>query len=120
MSWQAAAASLSAQVPDARLCFAFASEEQGDLLSGLRVDLLYVFGPERHTGLLHWRDEASWFEGETFVVTRHGTPVARIVPNNDVEAGVRPARRPARFSVADLVHIDESIAEILTDLREDR
>lgn len=59
-------------------------------------------------------------EGETFVVTRHGTPVARIVPNNDVEAGVRPARRPARFSVADLVHIDESIAEILTDLREDR
>ena len=77
--WRDAAASLPARVPGARVCFAFVSEEAGDLLSGPRVDLLYVFGPERHTGLLHWNDEASWYEGETFVVAMELSKYCRLV-----------------------------------------
>lgn len=60
--------------------------------------------------------------GETYVVTRRGVPVARIVPFS--EPGglriMRPARRAARFSEGELVEASESISDILDDLRGDR
>lgn len=62
-------------------------------------------------------------EGETFVVTRRGVPVARIVPYSGTESGLRidrPARKRTRFSDRDLVESTETIAEILDDLRGDR
>lgn len=58
--------------------------------------------------------------GHSFVVTRRGTPVARIVPLADAPLGYRPARRPPRFTQADLLSADTSSAEVLDDLRAER
>ena len=61
-------------------------------------------------------------EGETYVVTRRGVPVARIVPY--VEAGGlridRPARNRTPFSEIKRVEVSESISDMLDDLRGDR
>jgi prevent-host-death family protein len=64
--------------------------------------------------------------GESYVVTRRGVPVARLVPLDDsgtAEPGL-PLARPAGpwrpFSDRPRVLIDESIEEILDDLRADR
>ncbi len=60
--------------------------------------------------------------GETYVVTRRGVPVARIVPYTE-PGGLRierPARRPARFTEQELVESTESISDILDDLRGER
>ncbi len=61
-------------------------------------------------------------EGETYVVTRHGVPIARIVPYSepsDLEID-RPASRWT--SLADFPRITSSVSseEILADLRDDR
>ncbi len=58
--------------------------------------------------------------GQTFVVTRRGTPVARIVPLTEASLAYRPARRPPRFSTADLVPIDTTTEELLDELRAER
>lgn len=61
--------------------------------------------------------------GETYTVTRRGVPIARIVPYNADQSGLRidrPATRPARFSMSDLVRSEISSEEILADLRDDR
>lgn len=34
----------------------------------VRVDILYTYPSETHTGLMHWHDECSWYVGDTFVV----------------------------------------------------
>lgn len=64
--------------------------------------------------------------GESYVVTRRGVPVARLVPLDDgatPEPGL-PLARPAGpwrpFSDRPLVRVAESIEEILDDLRADR
>ncbi len=59
-------------------------------------------------------------DGETFVVTRRGTPVARIMPLTEGHLAYRPARRPARFSTQDLVSIDTTTEELLDELRAER
>ncbi|MFT4188331.1 MAG: type II toxin-antitoxin system prevent-host-death family antitoxin [Aeromicrobium sp.] len=59
--------------------------------------------------------------GASFTITRHGTPVARIVPYEPESLpALRPARQPAVFSVDDLVASDISSEEILADLRDER
>lgn len=58
--------------------------------------------------------------GQTFVVTRRGSPVARIVPLSEGPLAHRSARRPPRFSVADLVPIDTPTADLLDELRAER
>lgn len=58
--------------------------------------------------------------GEAIVVTRRGVPVARVVPLDAEPLGYRPARRPARFSVADLVYTEDSTEVVLDDLRAER
>ncbi len=58
--------------------------------------------------------------GHTMVVTRRGTPVARITPLDQPAPGHRPARLPAEFSLADLLEPDVSSEELLADLRDDR
>jgi prevent-host-death family protein len=59
-------------------------------------------------------------EGQSFTVTRRGTPVARIVPYGSDAARSRPARRPAIFSFAELVRASSSSEEILAELRDER
>jgi prevent-host-death family protein len=59
--------------------------------------------------------------GETYVVTRRGVPVARIVPISEPELRIdRPAKKRYRFAERTLVESSVSIAEILDDLRGDR
>lgn len=65
--------------------------------------------------------------GQEFVVTRRGVPTARIVPlgatNEPDSAGAlpcRPARRPAVFSLEELVSSPVPTAQILEDLRAER
>jgi prevent-host-death family protein len=58
--------------------------------------------------------------GGEFTITRHGTPVARLVPLDPEPDGCRPARREPRFSVADLVSSTVSSEQLLADLRGDR
>lgn len=60
--------------------------------------------------------------GESFVVTRRGVPVARLVP---VQGGgdlriVRPARVRRRWTEFERVQLDVPTSEILDDLRSDR
>jgi len=33
-----------------------------------RVDILYTYPTEQHTGLLHWVDERSWYVGDVLIV----------------------------------------------------
>lgn len=58
--------------------------------------------------------------GESFTVTRRGAAVARIVPLDQEQRGYRPPRRPAWFSVEELMDADVSSEELLDELREDR
>lgn len=61
-------------------------------------------------------------EGETYVVTRRGVPIARIVPYVE-ESGLRidrPARVRGRFSDIERVTVSESIEDMLDELRGDR
>ncbi|WP_344196808.1 type II toxin-antitoxin system prevent-host-death family antitoxin [Aeromicrobium alkaliterrae] len=60
--------------------------------------------------------------GESFVVTRRGVPVARLVPWT-AEADLtldRPARRRGAFADRARVRLAESTDEVLDDLRGDR
>ena len=60
--------------------------------------------------------------GETFIVTRNGTPVARVVPVGS-ETGlriVRPAKKRLDPYALRRVKSDVSTAEVLDDLRGDR
>lgn len=59
-------------------------------------------------------------QGQEFTVTRRGAPVARLVPYRDTAVGCRRARRPAVFSVTELVQSTVSSDEILADLRDER
>ena len=62
-------------------------------------------------------------QGETFVVTRRGVPVARIVPYTDGSPGLpigRPARSRAPLSEIPRVTSSVTSEEILADLRDDR
>lgn len=61
--------------------------------------------------------------GESFTVTNHGRPVARLVPVSDDELPPLASRPPLTrggFLEFEPVVIDESIEEILDDLRGDR
>ncbi|HMR50026.1 MAG TPA: type II toxin-antitoxin system prevent-host-death family antitoxin [Arachnia sp.] len=58
--------------------------------------------------------------GESFTVTRRGAPVARIVPIDQEQRGYRAPRRPAWFSVDELVDAEVSSAVLLDDIRADR
>ena len=62
-------------------------------------------------------------DGETYVVTRRGVPIARIVPYRGTESGLpidRPARRRTGFAGIQRVTATESIQDMLDDLRGDR
>lgn len=61
-------------------------------------------------------------DGETYVVTRRGVPIARIVPCTE-SGGLRierPARTRTPFSDRQLVESTTPISEILDDLRGER
>lgn len=55
--------------------------------------------------------------GESFTVTRRGVPVARIVPLGQESRGYRPPRRPARFSLDELVQAEVSSEEVIDESR---
>ena len=59
--------------------------------------------------------------GETFVVTRHGKPVARVVPAGDPELPLasEPTVRGG-FSSLPRVTLEVSTSEVLDDLRGER
>jgi prevent-host-death family protein len=60
--------------------------------------------------------------GESYVVTNHGRPVARLVPISD-ELGLpvsKPATRRLDLAWIDPVTLDISTEELLEGLREDR
>ncbi|MDF1488360.1 type II toxin-antitoxin system Phd/YefM family antitoxin [Tessaracoccus caeni] len=58
--------------------------------------------------------------GESFTVTRRGVPVARLVPLDREPRGYRAPRRPAWFSVDELVDADVSVRVLVDEVREDR
>lgn len=60
---------LHEQLPNATARFVFCrppspASDFGDV----RVDVLYTYSSETHTGLLHWHDELSWYVDDVFVV----------------------------------------------------
>jgi len=59
---------LRERLPDATLRYAFVQQERWLGHEAERVDLLYTFPSIKHTGLLHFVDELSWYEGDTFIV----------------------------------------------------
>ena len=61
-------------------------------------------------------------QGETYTVTRHGVPVARLVPFTD-EPDLRcdrPAKKKATPPALTRVRLERTTEELLTDLRGDR
>lgn len=58
--------------------------------------------------------------GESLVITRRGTPVAKLVPLADAAAPVRSARRPVQFAMDELVVSSVNSAELLAELRTER
>lgn len=68
MSTAARTLALPKPLADARVRFVFETPKDLEPFSTPRVDILYTYSSERHTGLLHWVDELSWFEGGTFFV----------------------------------------------------
>lgn len=61
-------------------------------------------------------------DGETYMVTRRGVPVARLVPlseGTDLRCD-RPAKRRPTYSTQTRVRISTSTRELLDDLRGDR
>lgn len=68
MSWQEALQELDAQLPGATARYGF-FRKQGDAhFAEPRVDILYTYPSQQHTGLLHWVDERAWYVGEVWVV----------------------------------------------------
>ncbi|GAA4683166.1 type II toxin-antitoxin system prevent-host-death family antitoxin [Nocardioides nanhaiensis] len=60
--------------------------------------------------------------GESFVVTRRGVPVARLVPiaaSSDLRCD-RPARQLPRYAERPRVRADEATADVLEDMRGER
>jgi prevent-host-death family protein len=60
--------------------------------------------------------------GETYMVTRRGVPVARLVPlseGTDLRCD-RPAKRRPTYSTQTRVRISTSTSDLLDDLRGDR
>ena len=60
--------------------------------------------------------------GETFTVTRHGVPVARLIPLNS-QADLtcdRPAKQRPRYATQERVVPSRRTADLLDDLRGDR
>jgi len=61
-------------------------------------------------------------QGETYTVTRHGVPVARLVPftgEPDLRCD-RPAKKAATGLALKRVRTQQKTADLLTDLRGDR
>lgn len=59
-------------------------------------------------------------EGESYVVTRRGVPVAVIGPLRETELKSRPAKKRNRISDLPRVHSSLTSSEVLDDLRGDR
>lgn len=66
------------RLPQATVRFAFIREETGPVFLGKRLDLLYTFPAEQHTGLLHWVDELSWYEGDLFITAMELSKFCRL------------------------------------------
>lgn len=79
MNGEASVALLHQHLPDARARFVFESRESSSLFSGQRVDILYVFPPETHAGLLHWVDERTWHEDQRFYVAMELSKFCRLL-----------------------------------------
>lgn len=62
--------------------------------------------------------------GETFVVTKHRHPVAKLVPVDTTPVQIIPARNPGGVRIADLPDWPrksrEQIESVLADMEEDR
>jgi prevent-host-death family protein len=61
--------------------------------------------------------------GESFTITNNGEPVAMLVPLGTPHPGLpvsRPRRRKGGFSELPLYESDETVQEIIDDLRGDR
>ncbi|CAN5675451.1 hypothetical protein BH24ACT11_BH24ACT11_08550 [soil metagenome] len=61
-------------------------------------------------------------EGESYTITRHGVPVARLVPatdGTDLRCD-RPAKRRPKYAVQQRVKAVIPTADLLNDLRGDR
>ncbi len=63
-----AIAAFDARLPDATVQFAFWHADVVPDFDDARLNLLYTYPNERHTGLLHWTDELAWYEQDLFVV----------------------------------------------------
>lgn len=61
-------------------------------------------------------------QGETYMITRRGVPVARLVPLSEVTdlRCDRPAKRRPTYSTQSRVRISSATNELLEDLRGDR
>ena len=58
--------------------------------------------------------------GDSYTVTRRGTPIASLVPLDSAQPRFIPARKPADFDVAKLKPAAESSGELLEGLRDER
>jgi prevent-host-death family protein len=61
-------------------------------------------------------------QGETYTVTRHGVPVARLVPLSDATdlRCDRPAKKRPSYATQARVRISTPTSDLLDDLRGDR
>jgi prevent-host-death family protein len=61
-------------------------------------------------------------QGESFTVTRHGAPVARLVPfTSDLDLRCdRPASKKPAYGALQRVHLQKSTDKLLLELRGDR
>lgn len=79
MSWNSALETFGEHLPDATPRFVFLRPPTHAGFKDPRVDVLYTYAPIRHTGLLHWVDEASWYVGEQFIVAMELSKFCRLV-----------------------------------------
>lgn len=58
--------------------------------------------------------------GSVVVVTRRGTPIARLEPYGGARRALKPARQPAVFQIEDLVDSHITTSEVLEEMRGQR
>lgn len=78
MTWRDALQTFEEQIPEATPRFVFFRPPLDALFQESRIDILYTYSPQKHTGLLHWTDERSWYVGERFVVAMELSKFCRL------------------------------------------
>lgn len=78
MNWSEAVRTFGQHVPEATPRFVFSRPPISSAFRDPRVDILYTYPAIRHTGLLHWVDESSWYVGEQFIVAMELSKFCRL------------------------------------------